>query len=68
MVFGEEVMGLGSDRGSAIAVGESGRAYVPWYTLEGSTPDSNDYPTTPGAFDTTSPDFTDPFVTKQPTG
>jgi hypothetical protein len=56
--------GLGMEQGFAIAVGDRGRAYVTGLTI-----DSNDYPTTPGAFDDTySGGGNDPFVTKLPTG
>jgi hypothetical protein len=56
--------GLGMEQGSAISVGERGRAYV-----TGSAIDANDYPTTPGAFDDTYSSFGyDAFVTKLPTG
>jgi len=52
------------EQGFAIAVGDRGRAYVTGLTI-----DSNDYPTTPGAFDDTySGGGNDPFVTKLPTG
>jgi uncharacterized protein (AIM24 family) len=50
--------GTNFDGGSGIAVDEDGRAYV-----TGST-DSVDYPTTPGAFDTTFNGVEDAFVTK----
>jgi hypothetical protein len=54
--------GTDRDFGWGIAVRE-GRAYVTGTTL------SSDYPTTPGAFDTSfSGGFTDAFVTKLPTG
>jgi hypothetical protein len=53
--------GTNADRGSGIAVDTSGRAYV-----TGETHSFN-YPTTPGAFDTTSTNFSDAFVTKLPT-
>jgi hypothetical protein len=56
--------GSGMEQSFAIAVGERGRAYVTGLTI-----DSNDYPTTPGAFDDTySGRGDDPFVTKLPTG
>jgi hypothetical protein len=48
--------------GRWIAVGGSGRAYVTGYTP------SADYPTTPGAFDTTYNGDVDAFVTKLRTG
>jgi hypothetical protein len=55
--------GTGNDRGSGIAVGGRGRAYVTGGTA------SADYPTTPGAFDRTfNGGDSDAFVTKLPTG
>ena len=55
--------GSASDPGQGIAVDESGRAYVTGDTF------SADYPTTPGAFDTTfNGGVRDVFVTKLPTG
>jgi hypothetical protein len=57
--------GTDRDSGGDIAVDRSGRAYVTGFTF------SDDYPTTPGAFDTTfngEPDNPDVFVTKLPTG
>ena len=53
--------GSGEDEGYGIAVRE-GRAYVTGFT------NSADYPTTPGAFDTTFNGGADAFVTKLPTG
>src|SRR5215217_8590008 len=53
--------GTNSDVGLGIAVRE-GRAYVTGHTR------SADYPTTPGAFDTTFNGVQDAFVTKLPTG
>jgi hypothetical protein len=51
------------DFGEGIAVDGSGSAYVTGLTQ------SDDYPTTPGAFDDTYSTFGyDPFVTKLPTG
>ena len=50
------------DLGFGIAVDRRGRAYV-----TGNT-ESADYPTTPGAFDTTFNGSLDAFVTKLPTG
>src|SRR5204862_281286 len=50
--------GMGLDAGAGIAVDASGSAYV-----TGNT-DSADFPTTPGAFETTSGGSTDAFVTK----
>jgi Beta-propeller repeat len=55
--------GTRTERGFGIAVDEEGKAYVTGGTL------SSDYPTTPGAFDTTfNGGTTDAFVTKLPTG
>jgi len=56
---------MNRDVGFGIAVDRSGRAYMTGVT------ESADYPTTPGAFDTSfSGGFrgTDAFVTKLPTG
>jgi Beta-propeller repeat len=53
--------GTSFDRGGDIAVDGSGRAYVTGFTQ------SADYPTTPGAFDTTWNGGGDAFVTKLPT-
>jgi Beta-propeller repeat len=50
--------GNGDNRGSAIAVDAAGSAYVTGLT------DSEDFPTTPGAFDPTFNGFFDAFVTK----
>jgi hypothetical protein len=53
---------MNGDRGTGIAVGARGRAYVTGLTA------SAEYPTTPGAFDTTYNGSFDAFVTKLPTG
>jgi hypothetical protein len=50
--------GAGFETGFGIAVDTSGNAYVTGYT------NAPDYPTTPGAFDTTLTDGFDAFVTK----
>jgi hypothetical protein len=50
------------DQGNGIAVDGRGRAYVTGFTR------SADYPTTPGAFDTSFNGSRDAFVTKLPTG
>jgi hypothetical protein len=54
--------GTDTDIGNAIAVDATGSAYVTGFTS------SFDYPTTPGAFDTTNDGFLGAFVTKLPTG
>ena len=54
--------GTSGETGRGIAVDGEGRAY-----LTGDT-DSADYPTTPGAFDTSYNGNLDAFVTKLPTG
>ncbi|HUO04815.1 MAG TPA: SBBP repeat-containing protein [Candidatus Binataceae bacterium] len=46
------------DSGNAIAVNSAGNAFVAGET------DSDNFPTTPGAFDTTQPDFRSAFVTE----
>lgn len=60
LLYSTYLGGGGGDGGSGIAVDGSGNAYV-----TGST-DSTDFPTTPGAFQTTlgSPDASNAFVTK----
>jgi hypothetical protein len=63
LVYSTFLGGTGTDQGTAIAVDGTGRAYVTGGT--GST----DFPTTPGAFDTTfNGGNSDAFVTKLPTG
>jgi hypothetical protein len=62
LVYSTLLGGTSFDSGSSIAV-ERGRAYV-----TGNTIFSADFPTTPGAFDTTSNGSFDAFVTKLPTG
>jgi hypothetical protein len=54
--------GMNGDRGNGIAVDRRGRAYVTGLTA------SAEYPTTPGAFDTTWNGSFDALVTKLPTG
>ena len=54
--------GTNSDFGRDIAVGTRDRAYVTGFTA------SADFPTTPGAFDTSYNGGGDAFVTKLPTG
>jgi hypothetical protein len=58
LIYSTFLGGGGSDRGAAIAVDAAGAAYV-----VGST-DSPDFPTTPGAFDTSATGTVDVFVTK----
>jgi hypothetical protein len=50
--------GSGGDRGHGIALDVAGNAYVTGWT------ESDDFPTTPGAFDTTHNGIQDAFVTK----
>ncbi|MCM3541322.1 HYR domain-containing protein, partial [Priestia endophytica] len=55
--------GTSTEQGEGIAVDAGGNAYVTGFTH------STDFPTTPGAFDTTLSGFVDAFVTKlNPTG
>ena len=58
LVYSTFLGGSGSDYGQGIAVDDSGNAYVTGATL------SADFPTTPGAFDTTYHGTGDAFVTK----
>ncbi len=59
LAYGGYLGGADTEDGEAIAVDAGGNAYVTGYT--GST----DFPTTPGAFDTTYNDaFSDPYVVK----
>jgi hypothetical protein len=63
LVYSTYLGSSASDAGTGIAVDADGNAY-----LTGSTPTS-DFPTTPGAFQTTNADSSDAFVTKlNPTG
>ena len=65
LVYSTYLGGTGYVQGAAIAVDTAGNAYVTGYT------DSTDFPTTAGAYQTTSGggDFYDAFVTKlNPTG
>src|SRR3989449_4869999 len=66
LVYSTYLGGSGDDEGNGIAVDSAGNAYVTGLTF--SFPASNNFPTTPGAFQTTS--FLGvPFVTKlNPTG
>jgi hypothetical protein len=64
LVYSTRLGGSQADSGRAIAVDATGSAHVAGRTVDGST----DFPTTPGAFDTT-PGGTDAFATKlDPTG
>src|SRR5690606_34084448 len=57
--------GSGADYGTSIAIDAPGNAFVTGYTEDSLT----DYPTTPGAYDTTHNGYYDAFVTKvNPTG
>ncbi len=58
LVYATYVGGSSHDRGSSIAVDGSGNAYVTGYTL------STNFPTTPGAYDTTQNGSTDVFVAR----
>jgi Beta-propeller repeat len=62
LIYSTFLGGTSRDLGGAIAVNEEGRAYV-----TGETQSAN-FPTTPGAFDTTFNGAQDAFVTKLPTG
>jgi hypothetical protein len=58
LVYSTFVGGIGTDYALAIAVDAAGAAYVAGWT------DSPDFPTTPGAFDTSYSGYGDAFVTK----
>ncbi|WP_169089130.1 SBBP repeat-containing protein [Paenibacillus sp. PL91] len=58
LVYSTYLGGTGLEQGLSIAVDASGNAYVTGFT------ESSDFPTTPGAFDTTMSGFVDAFVTK----
>jgi hypothetical protein len=58
LVYSTFLSGFNQDFGRDIAVGTRGRAYVTGFTR------SSDFPTTPGAFDTTFDGSEDAFVTK----
>jgi hypothetical protein len=58
IIYSTFLGGTSFDRGEAIVVDSSGNAYVAGQT------DSTDFPTTPGAFDTTANGGRDGFVTK----
>jgi len=63
LVYSTYLGGSGLDQGFGIAVDAAGNAYVTGQTS------STNFPTTPGAFDTTHNGFADAFVTKlNPTG
>jgi len=61
LVYATYLGGDSADYGHGIAVDGAGAAYVTGYTV------SADFPTTPGAYDTTFNGFSDVFVTKIPT-
>jgi len=56
--FSTYLGGTGDDRGYGVAVDGSGNVYISGYTY------SDDFPTTPGAYDTARGSFSDVFVTK----
>ena len=60
LVYGTYLGGEGEDQGSSIAVGADGAAYVTGSTDANASP----FPTTPGAFDTSTSSSEDAFVTK----
>jgi len=63
LVYATFLGGSNFDIGQAVSLDEAGNAFVAGYTS------STDFPTTPGAFDSTLTDETDVFVTKlNPTG
>jgi Abnormal spindle-like microcephaly-assoc'd, ASPM-SPD-2-Hydin/Beta-propeller repeat len=63
LVYSTYLTGNGSDLGAGLALDSAGNAYISGYTS------STDFPTTPGAFQTTSHGGFDAFVTKvNPTG
>jgi Beta-propeller repeat len=56
--------GTPDDGGGSIAIDSAGAAYVTGLTIPPSVADFSDFPTTPGAFDTTYNGLGDAFVTK----
>jgi hypothetical protein len=62
LLYSTYLGGESDDRGKGIAVDGSGAAYVTGITNDESV--STGYPTTPGAYDTTSNGYYDAFVTK----
>ena len=60
LVYSTFIGGSNSDWGIGIAIDTSGTAYITGYSEDGTT----DYPTTPGAFDTTPNGNFDVFVSK----
>lgn len=58
LAYSTFVGGSGHDQGNAVAVDASGSAWVTGLTF------STDFPTTPGAVDSSANDFSDAFVTK----
>jgi hypothetical protein len=58
LIYSTYLGGSDEEQGTGVAVDASGNAYVSGHTS------SSDFPTTPGAFQTTSGGFDDPFVSK----
>ena len=64
LIYSTYLGGTGDEGGTSIAVDAAGNAYI-----TGSITSTLDFPTTPGAFQTTSDGYQDAFVTKlNPTG
>jgi len=60
LIYSTLIGGSGRDSGDEVAIDSSGNAFVTGETSDSAT----DYPTTPGAFDTTENGENDAFVTK----
>ena len=60
LIYSSFIGGSGVDRGTGITLDSSGNAFLVGLTLDATT----DFPTTPGAADTTHNGGADPFVTK----